>query len=395
MPTARETPVSMKEAKRFHKSRSTTAKQWDNNMQAQEQFDKPNEYWRGRGYNRSDVKGVDDIYTPVEITTKGKPKKKQNKKEQKKFQKWTNEVIRENFTDKERPYLRQVKYKYGRMSGAAGQYNSSRNEITMHSSYIKENKKVQFKEVMTHEMIHASRATDPNRPAYSTRLNIPIQAYMARRGTGSKAGRDIDYEESQTEYETVARAKKIDKKGTYGYYGMIPKEGGKAGETEDGKKAKLHDRKLATNKTAAGKNKPATGQYAYSSVKNRWPKSKIAGLKYKGAWRGKVELVDTYWKIEKKGGRTQYVHVTLKSDKKVSTRLRNYEVQQAQRLKKQESGNMGSVRVYHDGKLERPGMPMKSRHESKPLKSPAGPGRGWHGQLRRHRIAAIKGHRRH
>ena len=100
----------------------------------------------------------------------------------------------------------------------------------MDTRYVKgalnsKKKKLQFKEIMTHEMIHASRANDPDRPAYSTRLEIPMQAYIdKRRGKLSKAGRDIDYEESQTEYETLARAKKVDLKGSYGYYGMIPRK---------------------------------------------------------------------------------------------------------------------------------------------------------------------------
>lgn len=396
-PNQREQPVSRATAKRFHKSRTHEAKVWDNNLQAKEQFNQPNKYWMGRGYNRSDVVGIDDIYTPYAYTKRGKKAQKQNKEEQKAYSKLTNEVIRENFAEKERPHLRKIEYRYSYLSGAAGQYNSSSNRITMDSRYVKralkdKKAKVQFKEIMTHEMIHASRANDPNRPPYATRLKIPIEAYMARRGTGSKAGRDIDYEESQTEYETLARAKKIDRKGSYGYYSMIPKENGSG--MKDGKKAKASDRKLATNKTKDGKNLPATGQYAYSSVKNRWPRSEIAGLKYKGKWRGKVELVDTYWKVDKRGQKAQYIHVTLNPDKKVSTVNRNYETNQAKRLNEYEAQGTGRVRVYHDGKLEKPGMPMSRRHESKPLQSPAGPGRGWHGQINKHRMAALKGHRR-
>jgi len=393
-PNQREQPVSRERAMRFHKSRGTEAIVWDNNLQANEQFKKPNAYWMGRGYNRSDVEGIDDIGTPYEFTKRGKKKIKQNKKLQKKYKKLTNEVIRENFAEKERKPLRKVNYRFTILHGAAGQYNSSTNTITMDSSYVKgalnnDKKKVQFKEIMTHEMIHASRANDPNRPPYATRLKIPIEAYMTRRGSYSKAGRDIDYEESQTEYETLARAKKIDNSGTYGYYGMIPKKGGKG--KESGKSAKGFDRKLATNKTKDGKDLPATGQYAYSSIKNRWPKSKIAGLKYRGKWRGDVELVDTYWKIDRQGKSSQYIHVSLNPSKKT---YKNYEKGQAARLNTYEAGGKGKVRVYHDGKLERPGMPMSKRHESKPLRSPAGPGRGWHGDIGKHRIAAIKGHRR-
>ena len=197
MPTQRQTPVSRERAKRFHKQRSGEAIVWDNNLQAQEQFKEPNEYWMRRGYNRSDVVGIDDIYTPYAFTKRGTKAKKQNKEEQKAYTKLTNEVIRENFTEKERPFLRKIEYRYAYLSGAAGQYNSSSNRITMDSRYVKgalksKKKRIQFKEIMTHEMIHASRANDPNRPPYATRLKIPIEAYMARRGSGSKAGRDID-----------------------------------------------------------------------------------------------------------------------------------------------------------------------------------------------------------
>jgi len=104
-----------------------------------------------------------------------------------------------------------------------------------------------------------------------------------------------------------------------------------------------------------------------------------------------VELVDTYWKIDRQGKSAQYVHVSLNPSKKT---YKNYEKGQAARLNTYEAGGKGKVRVYHDGKLERPGMPMSKRHESKPLRSPAGPGRGWHGDIGKHRIAAIKGHRR-
>ena len=398
-PNQRETPVSRSEAKAFHKRRSGAAIVWDNTLQAKEQFKQPNKYWMGLGYNRSDVVGIDDIYTPIGFTTKGKKLKKQDPKKQKKYMKMVGKVINENFTDKERPYLRKVSYRYSKHRDSAGWFSSGLGKhgtISMDSKYLAKGKEKKFKEIMTHEMIHASRANDPNRPNFVSRLTIDERGYRIPHGRYKKYGQDLDYEESQTEFETVARAREVDYKEKYGYYGMIPKD------KEDGPKlkhnvAKRHDRKLATNKTKDGKDLPATGQYAYSSVRKRWPKSKIAGLKYKGQWTGKVELVDTYWKIEKQGQRPNYVHVTLADTKRLSSkqnRLRNYERNQADYLNDNVAGGKGKVRVYHDGTLQKPGLPMSKRNESPAMQRPGGPGRGWHGEIRKHRMAALKGHRR-
>lgn len=361
-------PITRERAEKFHQSRSDYARWLDNTQQAKIQYPEPNEKWLSGQYNRSDVVGIDDIYTPVKYTQRGKVAKRQPKKKIKKFEKLRREVLKDNFTPYERKLLRHYQYRFAHIN-AAGQHNAFSKTITMDEGFLGKGKEKAFKEILTHEMVHGLRATDPKRPDHLTRNRTYV------------IGADSDYEESQTEFETVARVKQYDREARgYGYYTDI--------EEPPYPDNKHQDRKLAIQHTHTG-GKQKKGYYALKTVEKRWPDSNIAHLRLSG----KVELVDTYWLI-KKNGKKNSVHITYRGKISNDHMAKAARERLASDLARQEG--VESVYQIRDGKpVHMSGKRMKlPTVKNRPTLAGKGPGRGWHRERLRHREAALKGRRR-
>jgi len=324
------------------------------------------------------------------------------------------EHLDRNFTKKEKKHMSglvvEVSSGGDAAPGAAGYYqragHSGARRSTQSTKAFKQNGYIKIgrdyvddSDVTVHETIHHLRRVDPDRKG-------------ALKNTKTYGGKDIDLEEAMTESETVARRQGYDSRpmvrAGYWKYSQAARtaKGREALEARHGIEdisknkaaaiAENEDRARYTNQpqsAAVGdkgrvhenlENAGAKGVYAKRRTTKHFRDSHISTLRNKG----RAEAIDTYYHYESPDGKTT-MHTHVYSPDGTAN-----ERELAKTIADRDGKGKGKVVAYHDGKAVTYSKMAGSYASAPASRRSNGPGPGWHGESRRHAVAARLGHRR-
>ena len=291
---------------------------------------------------------------------------------------------------------------YYQQAGHSGHSRSTQStKAFKQNGYIKIGRDyVDDSDVTVHETIHHLRRVDPDRKG-------------AMKNTKTYGGRDIDLEEAMTESETIARRQGYDAtpetrpgywrytktvrspkaqrelearhetgtQVTRGYAAALAQNEDRARFTNQPRSAALGDEnRVQENLENAG----TKGVYAKRRTTKHFKGSHISTLSNKG----RAEAIDTYYHYESPDGKTT-MHTHVYSPDGTAN-----ERELAKTIADRDGKGKGKVVAYHDGKAVTYSKMAGGYASSPASRRSNGPGPGWHGESRRHAVAARLGHRR-